>query len=234
MIRRLALALTAAAALEAQVAISEPTVEIASTSNATSYAMGAFTPSANSVLVVMVFASGTVAAGSMTGGSLTWQKLGTQLYNTTDTAYLFWAAVGASPASTTITFSCTGDAATGAMLHVFQFTGVDTINPIRQWRVAAGTAANPAWTLMMPMLTGSGYGAGFGVNRSAPASTAPTSWTETADTGYSTPASGGTAAYRATGETASSGMVNTGGFTEVVKLDCTEYPLPALFSAYAR
>lgn len=204
MIRRLVLVIAASAGLAAQVSISEPTVEIASTSNATSYAMGAFTPTANAVLVVFVYASGTVAAGTMTGGSLTWQRLSSTAYNAgADTAYIFWAVAGASPASTTITFDCTGDAGTGAMLHVFQFTGVDTANPIRQWQVASGTAANPAVSLSMAMLTGNGYAAGFGINRSSPTSTPPANWTETADTGYTSPTAGGTAAYRAGGETGS-------------------------------
>lgn len=189
----------------AAIGVTEPVAEVASTSNATSYAMTAFTPSANSTLVVMVFASGTVGAGTMTGGSLSWTRKTSILFNSTSTAYVFWANTGSSPASTTITFDCSADAATGAVMTAFQFTDSDvvTADPIKQVKTAATTAANPTITFDAAMGTLNGYAAGFSVPRSPPASTPPTSWTEIADTGYSTPTGGASAAYRAGGETGS-------------------------------
>lgn len=182
--------------LQAHAAIgaSEPVAEVASTTNATSYAFGAFTPSANSTLVVFVFATGTVAAGTMSGGSLTWTRATSQLYNSVDTAYVFWAQTGGSPGSTTITFDCTGDGATGAVMAVVEFTGTDATIPIRQVKKSATTAANPTVTFNNALLTGNGYAAGFGMPRNPPTSAAPGSWTEIADTGYGTPTSGGTVA----------------------------------------
>lgn len=183
-------------------AITEPTVEVASTSNTTSYAMGAFTPTANSFLVCMVFASGTVAAGSMSGGGLTWSRQTSINFNSTDTAYLFTAPVGASPASTTPTFDCTGDAATGSVMMIWQVTGTNV--GVVQVDAEARTAANPTITMPSALSTGNAYMAGFGMPRSPPSSTPPNvNWTEIADVGYSTPTSGASGAHRVNGETGS-------------------------------
>lgn len=213
------------------IAITEPTVEILSTANATSYAMGAFTPTANALLVVMVFATGTVAAApTMSGGSLLWERIGAaQLYNSTDTAYCFIAQAPASPTSATITFDCTADAATGAMMHVFQITGHNSFQPLKQIVTATGTGANPTFTVAAAN-TANGYMGGFGINRAAPASTPPASWTETADTGYTSPAAGGTAAFRAGGETGTSFVFTTaagnwaGYFVEINEAAIGSFP----------
>lgn len=183
------------------IAISEPVAEYSNTSNATSYALGAFTPTANSFLVCMVFCTGTVAAGSMSGGGLTWTRQQSILYNAVDTAYLFTAPVGSSPVSTTPTFSCTGDAGTGCVMMIFQFTGHNAANPIVQSDAEARTGANPVITLPGNMVTTNGYAAGFGMPRNPPTSTQPTNWSEIADTGYGSPTAGATGAYRAGGET---------------------------------
>lgn len=185
-----------------QIGASEPVAEVVSTTNATSYAFGAFTPSANAILVVMVFATDTVAAGSMSGGSLTWTRKASYTWGA-HTAYLFWARTGGSPASTTITFDCTGDAASGVSMSVVQFTGGDvvTADPIRQFRYGTATAANPSVTFASNMSTSNGYCAAFGINRTTVTSAPPGSWTETHDTGYSTPNAGGSGAFRAGGET---------------------------------
>lgn len=186
------------------IGVSEPVAEVASTSNASSYSFGAFTPTGDSFLVVMVFATGTVAAGSMTGGGLEWVKLATGGYNTNDTYYVFAAQCSSSPGSVTITFDCTGDNATGCVMMCFQFTGHNQFNPIKQVSHGNTTGANPAVTGILAMDTNNGYCAAFGMPRNPPTSAAPASWTEVADAGYNTPASGASGAYRAGGETGTS------------------------------
>lgn len=163
--------------------------------------MAAFTPDANAVLVVIVVASDTVAAGSMTGGSLTWTKATSALFDGTGTVYLFWALTGASPGSTTITFDCTGDNASGCVLMAFSATGTDLTTPVRQSKARTATAANPNLTLDAAMLPTGGYIAGFGMSRNPPVSAPPASWTEIADTGYANNTTGASGAYRAEGET---------------------------------
>lgn len=187
------------------IGITEPTAELLSTSNATSYQVGAaFTPSANATLVVLVAATDTTATGTVSGGGLTWTKKDSLNYSTTDTLYLFWANTGASPASCQPTFDCTGDAASGAVVAVLEYTGSDvvTADPIRQ--VAKNTAsstANPTCTFPANLDTNNGYAYIIGSARTTPAITPPASWTETVDGGYSTPAAGAEVAYRAGGET---------------------------------
>jgi hypothetical protein len=186
----------------AALAITKPTVGIASTSNASSYALGAFTPTANSLLVVFVFATGTVATGTMSGGGLTWNKITSGTYDAgADTMYAFYAKVGASPASTTITFDCTGDNATGTVLTCIQVTGYDslTANPIKQSKVASGSTTNATASFSSALNTNNGYFIGWGGQLGANSSTPPTNWTETDDLAYTSPAANGTGAYKAGG-----------------------------------
>jgi hypothetical protein len=186
------------------VTITEPIAETTSTSNVSSYAMSAFTPTANALLVCYVVASGTVAAApTMTGGGLTWIRRARQVFNTTDIICVFTAQVGGSPASTTPTFDCTGDAATGCAMALFSATGHNTTFPVAQVVTEARTAADPTVTRAAAD-TDNAYIAGFGIARSAPSATEPSGWTEIADTGYSTPNTGIAAAYRSGGETSTS------------------------------
>lgn len=186
------------------VTVTEAVAEVNSTTNAATYSFGAFTPTANAQLIVMVFATGTtLASPTMSGGGLAWRLLDSQLYNTTDTAYVFTARVGSSPSSTTITFDCTGDNATGASMVAFSVTGN---NPwIRQVKKGSGTTADPSLTMDLALKTDNAYVAAFGINRSTPTATSPGSgaWTEVADAGYSTPNNGAAGAFRNGGETGS-------------------------------
>lgn len=186
---------------------SQPVAFSGSTANTTSYAASAFTPTANAVLVVIVFATNTTDAGSMTGGSLTWTKAASQTYGPASehTAYLFWALTGASPASCTLTFGCPGDSATGCLIAPFQFTGSFDASPIRQTAKGAGNGTSASGTFPAAVLTGNGYcGGAANNNGDRPTYTPPTSWTTTMDAGYNTPDSQGLGAYRVGGETGTS------------------------------
>lgn len=186
------------------IGVSEPVAQVASTSNTTSYSLVAFTPSANAILTVFVFASDTTAVATMTGGGFSWTLETSVLYNTVNTAYLFWAKTGSSPGSTTVTFDCTGDTASGAIIAISEWTGADvsTPNPIKQFKTAATTAANPTATFDANMTTTNGYAGGVGLPLSgANVCAQPTLWTEIADTGYGTPTAAACVAHRALGET---------------------------------
>jgi hypothetical protein len=193
------------AVANSQIAATRPTVGVASTTNTNTYALAAFTPTANSLLVVMVYATGTViTTPTVTGGSLTWTREVIQVIGSNEQA-IFWARVGGSPVSTTITFDCTGDNATGAIVEVVQFTGYDatTNNPIKQAKTstATTTSTNANVVFATALGTSNGYyitwSAGLAANSSAP----PSGWTESNDLAYSTPASNAAGAYRAGGET---------------------------------
>lgn len=187
---------------------SRPVAGLASTSNLSSYAMTAFTPSANSLLVVLVAAAGTVAATpTMTGGSLSWTReaISINIGSSGGEQVIFWAKVGGSPVSTAPTFDCTGDAATGCLMSVVEFTGYDAnaANPIQQTKMptALTTSTNPNITFGSALNTLNGYVAGWvGGFNTAPQSTAPSGWTEADDLAISSPNANVASAYRAGGE----------------------------------
>ena len=186
------------------IGVTSPVAGLASTANTTSYAMTAFTPTAESLLVVFVSGSNTVVTPTMTGGSLTWVLIDLSIISGTEIA-MFYARVGNSPVTTTITYDCTGDAATGVTMSVFQFTGYDalTVNPIKQYRISTSTttSANASVTFPSALNTSNGYAIFWRSTGTSPASTAPTGWTETDDISFITPSINASAAYRADGET---------------------------------
>lgn len=97
-----------------------------STSNVTSYASGSFTPSVNDLLIVMVYATATIAAGSLTGSTgPTFTKIRSNADALGATLYLFVAnSLITSATAQTVTFDCTGDAATGAIINVASVSGM--------------------------------------------------------------------------------------------------------------
>lgn len=224
--------------LQAAIGVTSPTAGVANTANATSYALGAFTPSANSLLVVVVYATGTVGtATTMTGGSLTWALESTHILGASEFV-IFWARVGGSPASTIPTWDCTGDAATGSILTIFQFTGYDavTANPIRQKFVStsATTSTNATITFASALNTGNGYMAqwvnSLGSNVSAP----PSGWTEADDISYLTPNTNAANAFRAGGETTAGPFTFTNISTGWVIMGLEIYESGAGPSAYKK
>lgn len=182
-----------------------------STTNASSYASAAFTPAVGDLLVAFVHASGTTTnPGTMTGtgAGLTFSWV-TGAFNTAgaNRHSLFVANQFVSAAaSQTVTYACTGDAATGAIVHVMRIAGarLPGLGAFRQTATqnngaAAGTPA-PAFT--SAAMT-SNLCIGAVANSTSPATmTAPASWSELSDvTGYNTPTTGQEIVYRNTGET---------------------------------
>lgn len=178
-----------------------------STSNTTSYASASFTPAAGDLLVVYVTASGTVAAGTMTDSQgLGFTKITSVLKNASaDTVYMFVANNLAAATAMTVTFDCTGDAATGAIIQVARVSGMTKTgaSAVRQTQTTANGAAagTPAATFASAALTGNPT-LGVVGNSSSPATlTPPTGWTEREDQGYSTPTTGAEYATRDSGFT---------------------------------
>lgn len=160
--------------------------------NGESYAAGSFTPAVDDLLVVFVVATATVAAGSVTddqGGTYTRVDTATKEAGG-DTLYCFVrTALVASAVAHVVTFTCTGDAGTGATVQIARVsgltrTGSSAIRQIaKQSNQAAGT---PAPTFASACLTGnptltfmaSGDSAGL---------TGPTGWSLRSNNGYNTP-----------------------------------------------
>lgn len=181
-------------------------VQTPSTSNVTSYASGSFTPAASDLLIAVVTATDTVATGTMTDSqSLGFTKIAGQTYNSAaDSIYVFRANALAAASSMTVTFDCTGDAATGATVCVFRIANADGVY-VRAVGTGSG-AASTTPTVALPQAVDSRnavIGAcGNGANPAA--LTPPASWSELGDTGYGTPPSGQEAASRNSGETLAS------------------------------
>lgn len=191
------------------VGITEVTPDVASSTDGTTYSTAAFGPANNAILVAWVAASGTVDAGSLSTstGGLSWNKIADVVYNSVNTLYVFWAYTGASaPGSVTVTFTCPGDAATGAIIAVEEVTGADLVtgNPIRQFKTNSGSSSNPTVTMDAAMVAGNGDLAAFGRPANPPGAVSPGggAWSEIADTGYTTPSNGMSAAHTV-GDTAS-------------------------------
>lgn len=186
------------------IAITEPIAELLSTTDAqATYALSAFTPTANSILTVDVHVRGSLSAGTVSGGGLTWTLL-LKTDNSGANGFLatYYAVVGGSPVSTTITYTAADSSTTACLMCAHQVTGHNVLNIFAQTKAAVQAAdINPRVTLDRNMNTLNGYISTWVVGRATPSSTPPTGWTETVDGGVSTPTSGMASAHRAGGET---------------------------------
>jgi hypothetical protein len=111
---------------------------INSAGDATSYATGSFTPSAN-VLLVAIYDSDRTSADPTTptlSGHGTWTALDSLLWNSdiTDHGKLFISALntGASPSASTLTFDHAGVTHHGAEASIFELSGTDVANGVTQ------------------------------------------------------------------------------------------------------
>jgi len=161
------------------------------TTNATSYYGPSGSVTAGDLLICGVSAANTVAAGTMTGGGLTWTRLTSFTKNAAaDTIYVFWAS---SPTTQglAVTFDCTGDAAAGCCIFCYKVTGGEgqTVPAIRQFITNTGSVANPSGVMLAAVLSGNGV-IGFAANgtNSATQWTSPTNWTEGGEASYTTTA----------------------------------------------
>lgn len=187
------------------ISITRPIAPTAVTTNTTSYSTASSTPSANALLVVLVFATATVAEGTMTGFGLNWYKLSSSTISGS-TVYVFWAKTGASPATDVITFDCTGDAATGCFIVSHEVSGHDQFTriPIRQFVFNANAAStNATGTFASALNTNNGYIAAYAGSLGAGVSTVPTGWTQSSDGAILTPTANFFSGRRSTGETGS-------------------------------
>lgn len=174
----------------------------ASSTDTTSYAGLTATPAAGDLLLCFVVASDTVAAGTMTG-TWTWTLLKSFTFNGgADTVYVFYAFAD-SATSTTPTFDCTGDTATGAIVYWLRVTGSygQKVPVIRQFKTATGNGANPSVTLDYAPLTENGCVGIYGKKTVNGTGSSPTSWTTAFSLAYSTPNTRQVVSYRASGET---------------------------------
>src|SRR5262249_54756539 len=146
--------------LQAAITFTQLAAASADTSNVTSYAGTAGTPAAGELLIAFVFATattgGTTDGGTMSG-AWTWKQL-TNVKFGTGVLTIFYAAATAAT-STTPTYDCTGDAATGCFIYCLRVTGAEGVTVVSQRQIASlttSTSTNPSVTLLGAALTGNG------------------------------------------------------------------------------
>lgn len=216
-------------------------VSTADNGNGTSYVSGAFTPVAGDLLVVFVTATGTVATGTMTDSQgLGFTKVTSALKNTSaDTIYFFVSNNTAAASSMTVTFNCTGDAATGATTQVARIAGMSRkgLSAILQTAKQENQAASgtPAPAFAAAAHTGNPTLGVVGNSTNPATMTPPTSWTEQNDTGHTLPTDGSEYVSRDsgfTGTTITWGSTSASAFGDIiVELDTTTPPAPTCVNA---
>lgn len=98
------------------------------TTNATSYATGSFTPSANALMVCILYASSTDTSASdpssVSGNGVTYQKIGASHFiSGVATGSLWVGATSGSPSAGAVTASGWATARTGVGMQVWEVTG---------------------------------------------------------------------------------------------------------------
>lgn len=180
--------------------------------NSSIYTTGSFSPVNNDLLVVLIVVSGSVPDGTATvtttGQSITFTRGGEASFNSANYVGFYVANSFATTTSMTLTFTCTSDPGTGVALFVNGVSGMSRTgaSAIRQSDSnVGGVGTTPSSTLPAVALTGNPVLVVVGVNGVNPAAlTAPTSWNEQADVGWTTPTFGAEYATRDSGFTGTS------------------------------
>lgn len=171
-------------------------VSTPTTTNAQSYTSGAFTPAVDDLIVVFVVATATVATPGLTdsvGGTFTLARTQTKA-GSGDLLLCFVADQLAAATSRTLTFTCTGDAASGCIIQAARVSGMSRVglDAVRQSAGASNQAAGgtPGGSLGAAVLTTNPTFA-YAANGTNPSGLPePVGWTERDDTGYATPTTG--------------------------------------------
>jgi hypothetical protein len=176
----------------------------ADTSNTTSYALGSFTPALNDLLVILVATAGSIeptAAGACTddrGGTYYKANFATRSGAASSIYAFVRNQLVASAVGHVVTFTCTGDAATGACILPYRVSGMTRAgsSAVRQSAQTTGIAAGgtPAATFSVACLTGNPVICVLGSAANPAAVTPPSGFTEPSspsfDIGVGTPAQG--------------------------------------------
>lgn len=213
-------------------------VNTASTTNASSYASGSFTPVASDLLVVFVHASGTVTDAQMLSstGILFTQVAAFLDATSVNRVYCYVAGSLATAVAQTVTWSYTGTAASGAVIQVYAVAGMTRLGTfaVRQSAGQSNQAAlgTPAPTFGVAVLTGNPALGAIGNSTNPATLTPPTSWTEGADSGYATPTTGLESVFISsgfTGTTVTWGSTSTTAFGSlIVELDTSTNTSPTV------
>jgi len=165
-----------------------------SNSAASSYESNSFTPSANEALCVVVAARDCVLASPTlvsTGGGVTFTLIESAYFafgSNTHTIYVFASSGQAAASAQTVTFDCTGDAASGCIIHVHAVLNGRQYGSSmfrQKVKVSAQAPSTPTATFGSSCLTENTTLCIVGTYSTAV--TPPTNWTEQRDTNLAAP-----------------------------------------------
>lgn len=171
-------------------------IATASTTNATTYASGSFTPAAGDFIGVFVHVSGNVQVPTMTDSqNLGFTLIGPGAFDAASANGIFFFAScqAAANSAMTVTFSCVGATASGAVVNPIRVSGMTKFGgfAVRQHTESSNNASStPTITFGSTPLTTNPCLGVIANSTNAATMTAPTSWTEVADVGYATPTTG--------------------------------------------
>lgn len=188
--------------------VANPVAAYITNTDASTYThSSSYTPTADTLQVIFVAATGTVAATpTLTGGSgwstsPTLQATKGDWNSGANTIYCFVGKAGGSPGSFTAVFDCTGDAATGCSMVFFEISGMDATTPVRQMgAINSVVGANPTISFSSNLLTTSSYLAMI-CTTANPAAITGGPLTESVDSGHTSPTTGIWAGSADQGET---------------------------------
>lgn len=214
-------------------------VDTPNVNDLTSYVSGSFSAAVGDLLLVFVAASGTVAVGTMADslGEVTFTKVTSAVRaSSINTLYLFISnGFCTSTSSRTVTFDCTGDAATGAIVTAYAISGMSKagLPAVRQTAIqsnqSASAAPAPAFSgsaLTSNPVLGAVANSVNPATMTVPAGTTPT-WTEGSDSGFATPVAGQETIWANggfTGTTITWGSNTTNFGDIIVELDASSFP----------
>ena len=201
-------------------------VTVADTANVTSYATGSFTPAASDLLILFGFKKTSVNEGTVSdslGGTWTFVDSAASL-ESVDLAFCFVRDALVPGGSMTVAYDCTGDAAAGCILFVARVsgmsnTGASAIRQSAKQENQIGGAPAPVSVFASACITGNPTLGMIGNDTNPATMTAPTGWTEQADTGFATPAAGGQYVSRDsgfTGTTITWGSDSADSFADII------------------
>jgi hypothetical protein len=216
-------------------------VSTASTANAGSYVSGAFVPASGDLLIAFVTASATSSPGTMTDS----QGLGfTRVTSTAfgsglNSVYCFVSDALATASSMTVTFDCTGDNATGAVIQVASISGMSLTGLaaiVQSSGQSNQSSSTPAPVFAASVTTTNPTLGVVGGSLNPPNITEPGGWAELDDTGYNIPSMGAEYVARNsgfTGTTVTWGSSFGANYADIiVELDATAAPTPANTGAF--
>lgn len=211
----------------------------ASTSNASSYASGSFTPAEGDLLVVVagVTATALTPTCSASANGITFDSpVFESEWSASAHKFVIFVAeqlVGASPSSMTVTVGgLTGDAGSGCNISVFRVSGMSRVGAAAVRQVSTddpngvGTGAAYALGFGAATLTGNPIILGLANNSNPAGITPPSSFTEAHDIGYATPSAGLETCYRTNGTSSTYTFGSTSATVGVaggIELDARPY-----------